>query len=209
MTHTSEGREAAGCATKSQVRTNAEADTNYSPYCMRCSTMTRMRIVEPMFWRCACGAEHDERRPVPPASAPAATPEPGFLPTRTKEWWLALADREGDFAVGAGSLPAAPTGGEAGPGFHFTEPRRCVECEGCGFAFEATHSDSVTGTYSCPVCEETAQASELAALRARVTDTEALLRAFVAWDDNEEESNWDEFDTLCNTARAALTEPVA
>ena len=47
--------------TKSQVRINAEKDPNYCPYCLRCSTMARMTKVAPMYWRCRCGAEHDER----------------------------------------------------------------------------------------------------------------------------------------------------
>lgn len=52
-----------GAATaKSQVRLNAEQDPTYRPYCMRCSGLVRMQIVEPFYWRCACGAEHDERR---------------------------------------------------------------------------------------------------------------------------------------------------
>lgn len=46
----------------SLVRENALADPNYSPYCLRCSTMARMRKVEHMLWRCSkCGAVHDER----------------------------------------------------------------------------------------------------------------------------------------------------
>lgn len=46
---------------KSQVRINAEADPTYCPYCMRCSGLVRMQLVEAMLWRCSCGAEHDER----------------------------------------------------------------------------------------------------------------------------------------------------
>ena len=37
------------------------------PYCLRCSATVRMKKVEPFYWRCACGAEHDERT-TPPAS---------------------------------------------------------------------------------------------------------------------------------------------
>lgn len=49
---------------KTQMRFNAEGDPSYRPYCLACPTMARMRIVEPMFWRCSnCGAEHDERSP--------------------------------------------------------------------------------------------------------------------------------------------------
>ena len=52
---------------KSQVRINAEEDPDYCPYCLRCSATVRMKKVEPFYWRCACGAEHDERT-TPPAS---------------------------------------------------------------------------------------------------------------------------------------------
>lgn len=49
---------------KSVMRLNAEADPNYRPYCLRCSTMIRMALVAPFYWQCVrCGAEHDERRP--------------------------------------------------------------------------------------------------------------------------------------------------
>lgn len=44
------------------VALNASKDPSFRPYCMRCSGLQRMSIVESMFWRCpACGAEHDER----------------------------------------------------------------------------------------------------------------------------------------------------
>lgn len=46
---------------KSIVRTNAEKDASYCPYCMRCSGMVRMKKVADFYWRCKCGAEHDER----------------------------------------------------------------------------------------------------------------------------------------------------
>lgn len=46
---------------RSLVRMNAEKDPSYSPYCMRCRGLVRMRKVENFFWRCRCGAEHDER----------------------------------------------------------------------------------------------------------------------------------------------------
>jgi hypothetical protein len=49
---------------KSQVRFNAERDPSYCPYCMRCTGLVRMRKVEDFYWRCGCGAEHDERRAV-------------------------------------------------------------------------------------------------------------------------------------------------
>jgi hypothetical protein len=49
----------------SPVRMNAEKDATYRPYCMRCRGLVRMAIVEPFYWRCACGAEHDERAKAP------------------------------------------------------------------------------------------------------------------------------------------------
>lgn len=47
-----------------QVRINAEKDPTYAPYCLRCRTMERMKIVEPFLWSCACGAICDERVPL-------------------------------------------------------------------------------------------------------------------------------------------------
>lgn len=44
-----------------QVRINAEKDPAYAPYCLRCRTMERMKIVEPFLWSCACGTICDER----------------------------------------------------------------------------------------------------------------------------------------------------
>lgn len=43
------------------VRQNAEKDPTYCPYCMRCKGLIRMKKIEHMYWRCFCGAEHDER----------------------------------------------------------------------------------------------------------------------------------------------------
>jgi hypothetical protein len=54
----------------SLVRELAEHDPKYRPYCLRCQGLARMEIVERFYWRCACGAEHDERQPA------AATQEP-------------------------------------------------------------------------------------------------------------------------------------
>jgi hypothetical protein len=48
-------------AVKSVVRMNAEKDPTYRPYCMRCDGLVRMQIVEPLLWKCHCGAIHDER----------------------------------------------------------------------------------------------------------------------------------------------------
>lgn len=45
-----------------QVRVNAEKDPTYAPYCLRCRTMERMKIVERFLWRCACGNTCDERK---------------------------------------------------------------------------------------------------------------------------------------------------
>jgi hypothetical protein len=43
------------------VRTLAEKDPAYRPYCLRCKGLIRMARVDWMLWRCTCGAEHDER----------------------------------------------------------------------------------------------------------------------------------------------------
>jgi hypothetical protein len=43
------------------MKINALKDPNYAPYCLRCSTMMRMTRVEPLLWKCKCGAIHDER----------------------------------------------------------------------------------------------------------------------------------------------------
>lgn len=46
---------------KSGVLLNAEADPNYRPYCLNCSTMRRMVEVKRFHWQCpSCGAQHDE-----------------------------------------------------------------------------------------------------------------------------------------------------
>jgi hypothetical protein len=48
----------------SLVRENALKDQSYAPYCMRCSTQTRMTRIKPMLWKCSapgCTAVHDER----------------------------------------------------------------------------------------------------------------------------------------------------
>lgn len=44
-----------------KVRKIAENDPNYCPYCMRCRGLVRMKKVEDFFWKCDCGAIHDER----------------------------------------------------------------------------------------------------------------------------------------------------
>ena len=43
------------------IRRNATEDPSYAPYCMRCPGLVRMKKVETFYWRCTCGAEHDER----------------------------------------------------------------------------------------------------------------------------------------------------
>lgn len=40
----------------------AMRDPTYAPYCMRCSGLHRMQIVEPFLWKHDCGAAHDERQ---------------------------------------------------------------------------------------------------------------------------------------------------
>jgi len=51
--------------TRSIVYQNAMSDPAYRPYCLRCIRLVRMALVEPLYWRCSCGAEHDERTPEP------------------------------------------------------------------------------------------------------------------------------------------------
>lgn len=41
---------------------NFIADPTYAPYCMRCSGLKRMKLVEPFLWEHECGAVHDERQ---------------------------------------------------------------------------------------------------------------------------------------------------
>lgn len=43
------------------VRLLAEKDPKYRPYCLRCVGLVRMQLIEPLYWKCACGAVHDER----------------------------------------------------------------------------------------------------------------------------------------------------
>jgi hypothetical protein len=46
------------------VRSNAEKDPTYCPYCMRCSGLVRMKKIEHLYWECVqkgCTAVHDER----------------------------------------------------------------------------------------------------------------------------------------------------
>jgi len=40
---------------------NEAARPGYAPYCMRCPGLVRMRVVEPHYWRCHCGAQCDYR----------------------------------------------------------------------------------------------------------------------------------------------------
>lgn len=46
---------------KSTMRLNAEKDPDYCPYCLLCSGLVRMKKVEDFYWKCHCGAKHDER----------------------------------------------------------------------------------------------------------------------------------------------------
>ena len=50
----------------SLVKENALKDPNYAPYCLRCPGLVRMVKVEPLYWRCRCGAQHDEGKPMKP-----------------------------------------------------------------------------------------------------------------------------------------------
>ena len=44
------------------VRSNAEKDPTYCPYCMRCRGLQRMRKVAAFQWACpVCPAKHDAR----------------------------------------------------------------------------------------------------------------------------------------------------
>lgn len=40
---------------------NVAKDPSYAPYCVPCPGLVRMKKVEHLYWRCHCGAEHDER----------------------------------------------------------------------------------------------------------------------------------------------------
>lgn len=44
------------------VVTNYRNNPAYTPYCLRCSGLHRMRLVEPLLWTHDCGAVHDERQ---------------------------------------------------------------------------------------------------------------------------------------------------
>lgn len=58
------------------VRSNALKDPNYAPYCMRCTGLVRMKKIEHMFWKCGCGAQHDERvNTLPPTTNTTWSPE--------------------------------------------------------------------------------------------------------------------------------------
>lgn len=38
-------------------------DPTYAPYCMRCTGIHRMTVIEPFRWECMrCGGVHDERQ---------------------------------------------------------------------------------------------------------------------------------------------------
>lgn len=43
------------------IVSNHQKDPRYAPYCMRCSGLHRMKVVEPFLWNHSCGAVHDER----------------------------------------------------------------------------------------------------------------------------------------------------
>jgi hypothetical protein len=44
------------------VVSNAISNPRYAPYCLRCTGMQRMKLVEPFLWEHECGAVHDERQ---------------------------------------------------------------------------------------------------------------------------------------------------
>lgn len=43
------------------IAKNVKKDPYYSPYCNNCSGLKRMQRVHYMYWRCDCGAVHDQR----------------------------------------------------------------------------------------------------------------------------------------------------
>lgn len=47
------------------IADNAKKNPAYCPYCMRCDGLVRMVKIETLYWRCRCGAEHDERGQTP------------------------------------------------------------------------------------------------------------------------------------------------
>lgn len=44
------------------IVSNHQRDPYYAPYCMRCRSLRRMKVIEPFLWKCVCGAAHDERQ---------------------------------------------------------------------------------------------------------------------------------------------------
>lgn len=40
---------------------NVMRDPHYTPYCMRCQGLVRMRAIARHYWRCTCGAVCDYR----------------------------------------------------------------------------------------------------------------------------------------------------
>lgn len=39
---------------------NHHEDRTYAPYCLRCRGLRRMVVVKPYYFKCSCGAIHDE-----------------------------------------------------------------------------------------------------------------------------------------------------
>lgn len=46
------------------IKSNAEKDPNYAPYCGRCRGLHRMTKVAYLYWTHHCGAIHDEREKI-------------------------------------------------------------------------------------------------------------------------------------------------
>jgi hypothetical protein len=47
------------------IAKNVKKDPNYAPYCLRCPGLKRMRVIEPMYWKCdGCGTVADDRKSV-------------------------------------------------------------------------------------------------------------------------------------------------
>ena len=47
-----------------QILFNVAKDPTYCPYCLRCPRLVRMKLVEPYYWNCSCGAECDLRNDI-------------------------------------------------------------------------------------------------------------------------------------------------
>lgn len=53
---------------------NVAKDPSYTPYCLRCKELVRMKRIAPLHWRCSCGAQCDLREGSEVHIAPHAHP---------------------------------------------------------------------------------------------------------------------------------------